>query len=151
MKKILFLVFATLLASTAYSQDRPRERRMPNREINPEEFALTRTQQLQEVLQLDSLQFQAIFLMNYSDAMAMQDSIKARGSDERRRPSDEERKARMEVMQKRQEIRNQQMQQILTAEQYEKYLKYQEEQEKSRRPRGDRRAPSGNRPPRNSQ
>lgn len=112
--------------------------------MNPEAMALAQTKNLQEVLQLDSVQYQAVFLMNYSDAMAMQDSMKARREraardGKRVPPTDEERKARAEVMKKRMEIRNEQMKQILTEEQYNKYLEYQKKSMRNgRRPRGGR-------------
>ena len=48
-------------------------------------------------------------------------------------------KAMMELRKQREEVRNEQMKQILNADQYEKYLKYQEEQrERMRQMRGRR-------------
>ena len=47
---------------------------------------------------------------------------------ERVQPSEEQMKAMMELQKQREEVRNEQMKQILNAEQYEKYLKMQEEQ-----------------------
>ena len=94
---------------------------------------------LHEALQLDSVQLQAVFLINYADALTMQDSMNARRArmekmraegkrPERVQPSEEQMKAMMELQKQREEVRNEQMKQILNAEQYEKYLKMQEEQ-----------------------
>ena len=82
--------------------------------------------------------------MNYADAVTMQDSINARRAraekmraegkkPERTRPTEEQMKAMMELQKQREEVRNEQMKQILTPEQYEKYLKHQEEQRKNMR------------------
>lgn len=130
MKKTFLLVIAMMVAVTAFSQERQRGGKARRHQMNPEAMALAQTKSLSEALQLDSIQYQAVFLMNYSDAMAMQDSMKARRdrSDrdgKRVQPTDEERRARAEVMKKRQEVRNEQMKQILTEEQYNKYLEYQ--------------------------
>ena len=144
MKKTILLVVAMIVAVTAFSQERQRDGRARRHQMNPEAMALAQTRNLQEVLQLDSVQYQAVFLMNYSDAMAMQDSMKARKEradrhGKRVQPTDEERKARAEVMKKRMEIRNEQMKQILTEEQYNKYLEYQKKSMRNgRRPRGGR-------------
>ena len=144
MKKTILLVMAMIVAVAAFSQERQRDGQARRRQMNPETMALTQTKNLQEVLQLDSVQYQAVFLMNCSDAMAMQDSMKARReraerSGQRVQPTEEERQARAEVMRKRQEIRNEQMKQILTEEQYKKYLEYQENSMRNgRRPRGGR-------------
>lgn len=135
-------MFAMVIAVAAFSQERHRGAQARRQQINPEAMALAQTKKLQEVLQLDSVQYQAVFLMNYSDAMAMQDSMKARKErasrdGKRVQPTEEERKARAEVMKKRMEIRNEQMKQILTEEQYEKYLEHQKKTMRSgRRPRG---------------
>ena len=130
-----------MVAVAAFSQERQRDDRARRHQMNPEAMALAQTKNLQEVLQLDSVQYQAVFLMNYSDAMAMQDSMKARREradrdGKRVPPTDEERKARAEVMKKRMEIRNEQMKQILSPKQYKKYLKFDEERMKNRRPMG---------------
>ena len=133
-----------MVAVTAFSQERQRDGKARRQQMNPEAMALAQTRNLQQILQLDSVQYQAVFLMNYSDAMAMQDSMKARKAradrdGKRVPPTDEERKARAEVMKKRMEIRNEQMKQILTEEQYEKYLEYQKKSMRNgRRPRGGR-------------
>lgn len=147
MKKTILLAVVAMLSFPAFSQQQqaPQSRRQ---EMNPEQMATIQTQRLQQELQLDSLQYQAVFLMNYSDAMAMQDSMKVRrergDSGERTRPTDEERQAREAAMKKRQETRNENMKQILTEEQYNKYLEYTEKQSKNRRPEGGRRgAPRG--------
>lgn len=142
MRKII-LFLAIILATSTYAQRKtPQVRRY---EMNPEQTALIQTQRLQEVLQLDSIQFQAIFLMNYSDAMAMQDSMKARqerrkdGEKDNVRPNEEERRVRREIMKKRMEARNEQMKQILTPEQYEKYLEHNKKIVKSGRSLGRQR------------
>ncbi len=140
MKKTILFMFAMVIAVAAFSQERQRDGQARRRQMDPETMAMAQTQNLQEVLQLDSLQFQAVYLMNYSDAMAMQDSMKVRKErGERVQPTEEERKARAEVMKKRQEVRNEQMKQILTEEQYEKYLKYMKKSARNGRPNGERR------------
>ena len=58
---------------------------------------------------------------------------------ERVQPSEEQMKAMMELRKQREEVRNEQMKQILTPDQYERYLKMQEEQrERMREMRGKR-------------
>ena len=132
-----------MLVTMSQAQERDGERRN-RREFNPEEMAQRQTAQLHSVLQLDSIQYQAILLMNYADAVTMQDSINARRAraekmraegkkPERTRPTEEQMKAMMELQKQREEVRNEQMKQILTPEQYEKYLKHQEEQRKNMR------------------
>lgn len=147
MKKITLCIIATLLATMSFAQDFRGHQR---REFKPEELATWQTNQLQQALQLDSMQYQVIFLMNYADAVTMQDSMKARRERAEKmhaegkkfeRPTEEQMKARMEIQKEREQIRNEQMKQILTPEQYEKYIKYNEEQ----RERMHQRRP-GNRP-----
>ena len=128
------------------------------REFNPEEMAQRRTMALHEVLHLDSIQLQAVFLMNYADALTMQDSINARHErmekmraegkqPERVRPSDEQMQAMIELQKQREQVRDEQMKTILNAEQFEKYLKYKEEQrERMRQARPGGRGGRGNRP-----
>ena len=147
MKRTILYVVVAMLATVSFAQENNRMRR---REFNPEEYALRLTQMLNQELKLDSVQYQAVLLMNYADALTMQDSINARHArmekvrvegkkPERVRPSDEQRQAMMELQKQREEVRNEQMKQILNAEQYEKYLKYQEEQrERMRQMRGRR-------------
>lgn len=152
MKKVLFLIVAAMMATFSFAQEGRGQQRQ-RREFNPEEMAQRQTAQLHSVLQLDSIQYQAILLMNYADAVTMQDSINARRAraekmraegkePERTRPTEEQTKAMMELQKQREEVRNEQMKQILTPEQYEKYLKYQEEQRKNMR-RGGQRGPRG--------
>lgn len=141
MKKIVFIAFAICMALSATAQKNVH--RAPARAINPspEERAFWQTQSLNQVLQLDSVQFQAIFLMNYADIMAG-DSISAQrkaGPEKRVRPTDEERKMRREAMVKRREMREQQMKQILTEEQYKKYVEQMKEMRKNARPMRQRR------------
>lgn len=136
IRRFLFLAFLLLTITGADAQEGARRQHKP-REFNPEEFAARQTYMLHQALQLDSVQFQAIMLMNYADALTMQDSMKVRrerfekmranGERPKKQPSEEERKARMELEKQRCEIKNQQMKQILNAEQYEKYIKLQEE------------------------
>ena len=128
------------------------------REFNPEEMAQRRTMALHEVLQLDSIQLQAVFLMNYADALTMQDSINARHErmekmraegkqPERVRPLDEQMQAMIELQKQREQVRDEQMKTILNTEQFEKYLKYKEEQrERMRQARPGGRGGRGNRP-----
>ena len=152
MKKVLFLIVAAMMATFSFAQEGRGQQRQ-RREFNPEEMAQRQTEQLHSALQLDSVQYQAILLMNYADAVTMQDSINARREraekmraegkkPERTRPTEEQMKAMMELQKQREEVRNEQMKQILTPEQYEKYLKQQEEQRKNMR-RGGQRGPRG--------
>ena len=80
------------------------------REFNPEENAIRRTNRLHEAVQLDSLQFQAVYIMYLSDAMTMQDSINARREraermreegirPQRRRPTEEQMQAERGLLQ----------------------------------------------------
>ena len=142
MKKILFLAIALFATTAAFAQDGPRRQEM-RREFNPENFARMQTERLHEVLQLDSIQYQAIFLINYADALTLQDSMKVRREraekmraegkkPERIQPNKEEFEARMELEKHRREARNAQMQQILTEEQYKKYIEYNEKAAKRR-------------------
>ena len=143
MKRVLFLFAALMLVTMSQAQERDGERRN-RREFNPEEMAQRQTAALNEALQLDSLQLQAVFIMNYADALTMQDSIKARSERYEKmraegkkpeRPSKEQIDAMREVQKQREQVRDEQMKEILTTEQYEKYLKYKEE-ERNRRGRG---------------
>ena len=138
MKKTLFFVVAAMVATLSFAQA-GRGQQPQRQQLNPEDMALRQTAQLHQALQLDSVQYQAIFLMNYADAVTMQDSINARRARaekmqakgkqmERTRPSEEQMKAMMETQKQREQVRNEQMKQILTPEQYEKYIKMQEEQ-----------------------
>ena len=138
MKKILLCIVAAMFATMTFAQHHGAPQRQ-QREFNPEEMAQRQTMRLHQALQLDSIQMQAVFLINYADALTMQDSMKARRErmekmraegkkPERVQPSEEQMKAMMELRKQREEVRNEQMQQILTPEQYAKYLKMQEEQ-----------------------
>ena len=147
MKKITLCILATMMVTISFAQDFRGQQR---REFKPEEVAAWQTNQLQQAVQLDSMQYQVVFLMNYADAVTMQDSMKARRERAEKmraegkkfeRPTEEEMKARMEIQKEREQIRNEQMKQILSPEQYEKYLKYIEEQKERMRQRGP-----GNRP-----
>ena len=131
MKKILLCIVAAMFATMSFAQHQGAPQRQ-HREFNPEEMAQRQTLRLNEALQLDSIQLQAVFLINYADALTMQDSMNAR-------------RVRMEKMRaegkrpERVQPSEEQMKQILIADQYEKYLKYQEEQrERMRQMRGRR-------------
>lgn len=143
MKKTLFFVVAAMIATFSLAQEGRGQQRQ-RREFNPEETAMRQTEQLNRALQLDSVQFQAIFLMNYADAVTMQDSMKVRRERmekmraegkkiERTAPTQEQMKTMMELQKQREQVRNEQMKLILTPEQYEKYLKQQEEMRKNMR------------------
>ena len=155
MKKILICIVAAMIATVSMAQERRGEQRQ-RREFNPEEMAMRQTNSLNEVLQLDSIQYQAIMLMNYADAITIQDSIKARRErqekmrqegkrPERTRPSEEQMRAMKELREQREQVRNEQMKAILTPEQFEKYLKYTQEQSKKMRQGGGQRGNRGNR------
>lgn len=154
MKRILFTVVALLLVVGVYAQEGRRPQREP-RKFNPEAMAQMQTERLNSVLQLDSVQFQMVFLMNYADALTMQDSMAARrermekmraeGKTPQRPtpPTEEQMKVMEQLRKEREQVRNERMQQLLTPEQYEKYLKYQQEQSSRMRRGSDR---GGNRP-----
>ena len=153
MKRILFIAVVAIMTSASFAQEKsePQRRR---REFNPEEFAAMQTNMLNKALQLDSIQYQAVLLMNYADALTMQDSMKVRRErfekmrangekPQQTRPDSEERKARMELEKQRREVRDNKLKQILTPEQFEKYIKMQEEQKE--RMRHNRRGRDGGR------
>ena len=188
MKKITLCLIATMFAALSTAQDSRNEQDRvafnQRMNFNPENMAAWQTGQLQQALQLDSMQYQIIYLMNYADAVTMQDSMKARRErvakmraegkrperpteeqmkarmeiekarrartekmraegkkPERTRPTEEQMKAMMELQKQREEVRNEQMKQILTPEQYEKYLKYTKEQKERMRHRSQGRRP----------
>lgn len=157
MKRILFSIVATMFVSMTFAQY-PGGPQQQRREFSPEEIAQRQTMVLHEALQLDSIQLQAVFLMNYADALTMQDSINARHErmekmraegkqPERVRPSDEQMQAMIELQKQREQVRDEQMKTILNTEQFEKYLKYKEEQrERMRQARPGGRGGRGNRP-----
>ena len=134
MKKIILLFLVSAVTFSAYSQRQDVRRQR----LDPEAMAVMQTNSLNKVLELYSLQYSMVMLMNYSDAMAMQDSMKVRAErgGERRKLTEEEMRARREVMKQRRALRDEQMQKILTPEQYEKYLNYMKEIEKNARPMG---------------
>ena len=139
-----FLAIAMLLCATTaiFAQNGRRPDRW-EREFNPETFAKMQTERLHRVVELDSIQYQAVFLINYADALTMQDSMmvwreRAEGG-KPARPTEEQMKAQEKIRREREEARNEQLKQILTPEQFEKYVKYREESEKrmkERRKRG---------------
>lgn len=144
MKKgfILFIVFAVVLSINAQNR-RQKER-------TPEEVATNLTEELNRVVALDSIQYQAIFIMNLSDVMDSWDEMNANRERvaaarkegrriERPRLTEEQRKARMDERRKRKEIRDGKIKEILSSEQYEKYLKSEEEKAQKRKDRPHRR------------
>lgn len=144
MKKSITLFFAVMISVVLVAQNDGRQR--VRREFNPEEMAMRLTEDLHKAVALDSMQYQFVYLLNYADMTAAQDSMKARRQrmeemrkngqkPERRQMTEEQRKAQMEIMQQRKAARDEQMKGILSPEQYEKYLKYDEERSK-RSPRG---------------
>lgn len=156
MKKSIILIVLLLMGITVYAQDSnkrrpddvPRRSRTMRKSFSPEEMAKMETDAINAAVGLDSLQYQLVYILKYSDMMAMQDSMKARAArvpkmDERgKNPSrlDEKQreewiKTREEVMKKRRAAMNEQMKQILTAKQYKKYQKYDEEKYSHRRER----------------
>lgn len=148
MKKILLCIVALFIAVATQAQEGGRHRHQP-REFNPEENAARRTSRLHEAVQLDSLQYQAVFIIYLADAMTMQDSINARREraermreegvrPQRSRPTEEQMQAERELREARREARHEQMQQILTEEQYERYLQYEEEENRRRAESGPR-------------
>ena len=155
MKK-LFIIALLLLPGImlcAQEKNRRREGRMPqNREMrrnfSPEAMAKMEADAINEAVGLDSLQYQLVYILKYSDVAAMQDSMKARASRMEKmsekgekiappRRDDKSReewmKAREELMKKRRDAMNEQMKQILSPGQYKKYLKFDEERMKNRR------------------
>lgn len=136
MKKFLFCIVATMFVTVTFAQH---QRQHQPRQFTPEETAQRQTMALHQALQLDSIQLQAVFLINYADALTMQDSMNARRArmekmraegkkPERVQPSKEQMKAMIEMRKQREQVRNEQMKTILTPEQYERYLKMQQEQ-----------------------
>lgn len=149
MRKALFCLAAIMIAAVVNAQEH-RGMRPQQREFNPEDMAAMQTNRMHQVVNLDSTQYQAIYLMNYADALTMQDSMKARRErgekmrangerPQRMQPSEEQMKARMELERQRREIRNERLKLILTPEQLDKYLKYEEEQRARMRERFQRR------------
>ena len=148
MKKSILLIALMLLGVASYAQNnnvrradnanrRPRTMRQA---FSPEKMAKAEADAINAAVGLDSLQYQLVYIMKYSDMVAMQDSMKARAErapkmrergtnpprlDEKQRQ--EWMNAREDVMKKRREAMNEQMKQILSPKQYKKYLKYEEE------------------------
>ena len=148
MKKSILLIILMFLGVATYAQnndarrpnDASRRPRTMRQAFSPEQMAKAEADAINAAVGLDSLQYQLVYIMKYSDMVAMQDSMKARAE---RAPKMRERgtnpprlddkqraewmKAREDVMKKRREAMNEQMKQILSAKQYKKYLKYEEE------------------------
>ena len=151
MKKFTISLFVAMLAMVVCAQERPSRQ---FREFNPEEMAAMQTARIHQAVGLDSVQYQAIFLMNYADALTMQDSMKVRRErfekmrtsgekPKRMQPNDDQMKMRMEVEKQRREVRNERFKQILTPEQFEKFLKMEEQQVKRMREGGRRQGQPG--------
>lgn len=159
MKKCFVFALALLMGCMLYAQeDGRRDMRRQQREFSPEQAAAQLTERLNQAVGLDSVQYQIVYLMNYSDMLAQQDSMKVRRARyeemrksgkqmERKRPTEEQLKAYREVAEQRKAVRDAQMKELLSPEQYEKYLKYEEESNKRRRGMGGRggRGARGNR------
>ena len=164
MKKLFILAFIMLSCISLSAQERnfPRRgegqqprRQMQRRNFDPESMARMEVDAINAAVGLDSLQYQLVYILKYSDMSAMQDSMKVRA--ERRKkmvekgdkvapPRDDKsweemRKASQEIMKKRRDAMNEQMKQILSPEQYQKYLKY--EESKMMRPRQGMGRPEG--------
>ena len=141
MKRIAIVFFAAMLFAAASAQNDGQRR---HREFNPEDMALMQTARIHEAVKLDSVQYQAIFLINYADALTMQDSMKARRErydkmrangehPQRMQYSEEQMKMRREVERQRREVRNEKFKQILSPEQFESFIKMEEQQMKKMR------------------
>ena len=160
MKKSIILIVLMFVGVAVYAQDTnvrrqgnaPRRERTMRRSFSPEDMAKAETDAINAAVGLDSLQYQLVYIMKYSDMVAMQDSMKARAARAPKmgergnnlpRLDDKQRqewmKAREDVMKKRREAMNEQMKQILSPKQYKKYLKYEEEKYSRRREFGQRR------------
>ena len=63
MKKFLFCIVATMFVTVTFAQH---QRQHQPRQFNPEETAQRQTMALHQALQLDSIQLQAVFLINYA-------------------------------------------------------------------------------------
>ncbi|MBQ2289779.1 MAG: hypothetical protein II249_03825 [Bacteroidaceae bacterium] len=158
MKKLFIIALLLLPGIMLCAQDnnRRREGRRPQgsemrRSFSPEALAKMEADAINEAVGLDSLQYQLVYILKYSDVAAMQDSMKARSARMEKmrkkgekvappRRDDKSReewmKAREELMKKRRDAMNEQMKQILSPKQYKKYLKFDEERMKNRRPMG---------------
>ena len=164
MKKLFILAFIMLSCISLSAQERhfPRRgegqqpgRQMQRRNFDPETMARMEVDAINAAVGLDSLQYQLVYILKYSDMSAMQDSMKVRGERMRKMaekgdkvapPRDDKsweemRKASQEIMKKRRDAMNEQMKQILSPEQYQKYLKY--EESKMMRPRQGMGRPEG--------
>ena len=86
MKKFLtsiLLIFSVLAVSAqvndAQRPERPRRQGGQMRQMfSPEQMAQRETDAINAAVGLDSLQYQLVYIMKYSDAVAMQDSMKVR-------------------------------------------------------------------------
>lgn len=160
MKKSIILLVLMFVGVAVYAQDvnvrrqgnAPRREGTMRRSFSPEDMAKAEADAINAAVGLDSLQYQLVYVMKYSDMVAMQDSMKARAArapkmgergtnpprlDDKQR--EEWMKAREDVMKKRREAMNEQMKKILSPKQYKKYLKYEEEKYSRRREFGERR------------
>ena len=65
MRKALFCLAAIMIAAVVNAQEH-RGMRPQQREFNPEDMAAMQTNRMHQVVNLDSTQYQAIFLINYN-------------------------------------------------------------------------------------
>lgn len=114
-----------------------------DKETNHEEVAMRMTKEMHNVIGLDSIQFQAIYLINLSDiTTSYNDSQKHRERAEKARMDGvridnpritaEERMIRLYEIEERRALRNESMRQILSPEQYEKYLEFESDKRRVR-------------------
>ena len=157
MKKILLVSLLALFTVATYAQDNNQRRQGPPRQgrqmrtrFNPEQMAKMETDAINEAVGLDSLQYQLVYIMKYSDMMAMQEKMKERAEKMKNQQKEgatppafdaksreEMMKAREEVAKARREAMNAEMKQILSPKQYKKYLKYEEQKQKNRPKMGE--------------
>ena len=93
MKKLFIIAFLLLPGIMLCAQDnnRRREGRRPQgsemrRNFSPEALAKMEADAINEAVGLDSLQYQLVYILKYSDVAAMQDSMKARSARMEKRP-----------------------------------------------------------------
>ncbi len=87
MKKLLIFALLLLPGIMLCAQDnnrrreiRPGQGREMRRYFSPEAMAKMETDAINEAVGLDSLQYQLVYILKYSDVAAMQDSMKAQAA-----------------------------------------------------------------------
>lgn len=129
MKSIIPCIIAALFATASFAQNQHVRQR---REYTPKELATWHTNIMHQHLQLDSIQYRAIYLMNYADAVATQEKIKAYKEEREKmqaegksikQPTARQKRAYIKAKKKHERKRNRQIKRILSPEQYDKYLK----------------------------